>query len=263
MKSAPVGVSRAERALASIPGMADATLGKLLADGPTNTTWLVTQAGERHVLRLDKPAAVGLGLDRAGEQAVCAAVAAVGLGPRYTWFDTAAGVCLRPFVDGASLAADDLRDRRTLVGLGAALRRLHALPAVGRPFDPLAAARRYADQLGTPHAAGLARRAEGILTAAPPHPSAVLCHNDLVAENIIRVPGPGLVLIDWEYAGMGDPYFDLAVVIRHHGLADDLAGHFLGSYLARAPLQAERSHLAHQCDFYGVLLDLWNLRIAL
>ena len=24
------------------------------------------------------------------------------------------------------------------------------------------------------------------------------------------------MLIDWEYAGIGDPFFDLAVVVQHH-----------------------------------------------
>jgi thiamine kinase-like enzyme len=35
------------------------------------------------------------------------------------------------------------------------------------------------------------------------------CHNDLLAANFIR-DGAGLWIVDWEYGGMGDPYFDLA-----------------------------------------------------
>lgn len=255
--------AQAERTLASIPGMAGASLETALADGPTNTTWLVTREGERWVLRLDKAGAAELELDRASEGAVCERVAAAGFAPRYTVFDAAAGVCLRPFADGASLTADDLRDRRTLDELAEALRRLHALPPVGRAFDPLGAARRYAEQLGTAEAADLARRAQAILASERVTDAApVLCHNDLVAANIVRTPR-GLLLIDWEYAGIGDAFFDLAVVIRHHGLGDELAEHFLEAYLERAPGEAEWAHLQRQCDFYGVLLDLWNLRTVL
>jgi thiamine kinase-like enzyme len=156
-----------------------------------------------------------------------------------------------------------LREGRTLDELAAALRRLHALPVVGRRFDPCAAARRYASHLGTTAAADLAHRAATLIDPVPP-PTATgaLCHNDLVAENVLRTPERGLVLIDWEYSGIGDPYFDLAVVIRHHGLGDAPEGHLLACYLQREPREAERRHLRRQCDFYGVLLDLWNLRVG-
>ena len=110
----------------------------------------------------------------------------------------------------------------------------------------------------------LSDRAGEILGRAPDTESVnALCHNDLVAENILRVPGRGLVLIDWEYAGIGDPYFDLAVVVRHHGLGDALTQRFLAVYLGRAPDQPEQARLATQCDFYGCLLALWNERITL
>lgn len=36
----------------------------------------------------------------------------------------------------------------------------------------------------------------------------VLCHHDLIAENII-LNGKGIYIIDWEYAGMGHPQFDI------------------------------------------------------
>ena len=90
-----------------------------------------------------------------------------------------------------------------------------------------------------------------------------MCHNDLVAENMIDTPGRGLLLIDWEYAGMGDPFFDLAVVVRHHDLAQDLAKEFFEAYLQRAPSEAETERFGLQCDLYAALLDLWNLRISL
>ena len=36
----------------------------------------------------------------------------------------------------------------------------------------------------------------------------VPCHNDLLAANFLRAPD-GIRIVDWEYAGMGDRYFDL------------------------------------------------------
>jgi thiamine kinase-like enzyme len=59
----------------------------------------------------------------------------------------------------------------------------------------------------------------------------VPCHNDLLAANFIR--GPKQVwIVDWEYAGMGDRYFDLAnfAVNNELGEAGELA--LLSDYFA-------------------------------
>jgi thiamine kinase-like enzyme len=248
--------------LKAVPGLGGARLVRTLGAGPTNASYLVEHEGQQWVLRIDRPQAAELGLDRESERQACETVAAAGMTPAYRYFDAAAGICLRPFLEGDCLPAADLHDPVVLEELARVLRRLHALPAVGRRFDPLAAARQYARELGTAEAADLADRAgELIDQATDPGAASVLCHNDLVAENILRVPGRELVLIDWEYAGIGDPYFDLAVVVRHHGLGEALAQRFLADYLGRAPGDDEQARLAAQCDFYGCLLALWNQRV--
>jgi thiamine kinase len=249
--------------LSRLPGLSGACLIERLADGPTNASYLVERAGERFVLRLDKPEALRLGLDRANERLVCEAVAAAGLTPPYQYFSGVEGVSLRPFIAGRSLCRDDLLEPRTLRRLADVLRRLHQQPPVGAAFDPAGAVRRYSAQLDTPQGAALAERAGRLLAeigrfTVPP----ALCHNDLVAENILQTANGGLLLIDWEYAALGDPFFDLAVVVRHHELDDALARQLLSAYLEGAVDQQAHLHLALQCDFYSCLLALWNLRVG-
>jgi thiamine kinase len=249
--------------VAALPGLAGARVVRPLAAGPTNTTWLVEHEAQQWVLRLDTPAATDLGLNRETERQVCAAAAAGGITPEYRLFDPAAGICLRRYVPGRAWTAEDLHDTRSLERLAAVLRRLHALPPVGGPFDPGAAVRRYARQLGNGAAAVLAERALAVLESTRGAPGrSALCHNDLVAENVLETPGEGLVLIDWEYAGAGDPWFDLAVVIRHHALGERLARMFLEAYLQRSATGKEYDQLLRLCTFYGCLLQLWNMRIG-
>ena len=100
MTAAPSSRKSAETALAAIPGLDGARVVRRLVAGPTNVTWLVEHLDQRWVLRLDTPAAAELGLDRKNESRACAAVAAAGIAPAYRWFDAAAGICLRHFVDG-------------------------------------------------------------------------------------------------------------------------------------------------------------------
>ncbi len=57
----------------------------------------------------------------------------------------------------------------------------------------------------------------------------VLCHNDLNHMNIIWKNGYPK-LIDWEYAGINDRYFDIASVLVEFDLDDDLLDAFLYGY---------------------------------
>ena len=45
------------------------------------------------------------------------------------------------------------------------------------------------------------------------------CHNDLLNANFID-DGARIRIIDWEYAGMGDPFFDLGNFSINHELTD-------------------------------------------
>lgn len=231
-----------------------------LSDGPTNASYLLERDGAHYVLRLDKPAAIQLGLDRANEQRVYETLAAGGLAPEMVFFDAAAGVCLRPFLPGRSWIESDLSCDGNLERLAMVLRALHVLPLVGKEFKPLAAANRYAAQLGTEQANIILRQAETLLADSELKPAArTLCHNDLLCQNILQTDDGQIALIDWEYAAVGDPWFDLAIVIQHHRLDDRWAGCFVESYLGRPVTSGEHHQLAMQCKFYQCLLDLWSL----
>ena len=246
--------------LDSIPGFAGAELGTRLSGGPTNNSFRVEQDGKSFVLRLDKSEATRLGLDRKAELNVIQVVAEAGLGAHPIYWDVEAGVCIRPYVPGRAWTRDDLLREGRLERLATLLRTLHALPAAGNPFKPLDAAARYARQLGSAEAKRVFENAADAFTAINP-PAPALCHNDLVCQNILE--GDSLTLIDWEYAGMGDPFFDLAVVVQHHGLSEDLANRLLSSYLQRDIQESDRQPLAAQRRFYKLLLELWTLRVSM
>jgi thiamine kinase-like enzyme len=55
------------------------------------------------------------------------------------------------------------------------------------------------------------------------------CHNDLLNANLIRA-GDALVIVDWEYAGMGDVFFDLANLAANHELGEEEERELLDAY---------------------------------
>ena len=64
-------------------------------------------------------------------------------------------------------------------------------------------------------AAAVGRRIEAALLADPLELRP--CHNDLLNANFID-DGERIRIIDWEYAGMGDPFFDLGNFSINHEL---------------------------------------------
>jgi thiamine kinase-like enzyme len=55
-------------------------------------------------------------------------------------------------------------------------------------------------------------------------------HNDLLSENFIIDPDDKIWIIDWEYGGMNDPYFDLGDICVEHPLSEEQERLLLQSY---------------------------------
>ena len=56
------------------------------------------------------------------------------------------------------------------------------------------------------------------------------CHNDLLNANFID-DGRRIRIVDWEYAGMGDVFFDLANFSVNHGFGPDERAALLSAYV--------------------------------
>jgi thiamine kinase-like enzyme len=104
-----------------------------------------------------------------------------------------------------------------------------------------------------------ARTIAGLLArrraALPPPVRLAPCHHDLHHRNFIEAPG-GLLAIDWEYAGPGDPAADLASCIGYHGLGPREIDELLGGYGADGRTLRERLEAQgwiFDCLWYG-----WN-----
>ena len=61
------------------------------------------------------------------------------------------------------------------------------------------------------------------------------CHNDLLTANFILDDGDVLRIIDWEYAGMGDRYFDLGNFAVNNELDDEDEERLLDAYFGEPP----------------------------
>lgn len=236
--------------LARFPDWAGARMDRLCG-GFTNTTYRLTKNGRSAVLKLDAFARDETLNTRHAEAQIQNTAAKAGLAPAVIYADE--HLYLGEYVEGMALTPSGLSKKGILERVAHALRKLHALPLTGRSFDARVAANRYVEKINGLEPAVI-DQCKRIIEAMRLPQNLCVCHNDLVAENMIATPE--LVFIDWEYACDNDPFFDLATVVEHHQLSDAEADLLLDVYFA-GDGQRWRENLEKQRKLYLALLCLW------
>ncbi len=186
-----------------------------LEGGITNRNYRVTLGGESFVVRAPGENTHLLGIDRDHEHEAARQAAALGVGPEVVAFVEPEGSLVTRFVRGAAPGAEALRAEPLLGDVAALLRVVHGGPAIAAVFDWYRVPQDYAAMarahgVDAPAAYEQVMEVAGQVRAAfAASPDAVCpCHNDLLAANFL-LSADGLQLVDWEYAGMNDRYFDL------------------------------------------------------
>ena len=209
-----------------------------LSGGITNRNFLVAVAGRtgRYVIRLAGNDTHLLGISREVEHAATVAAAGVGVGPEVTAFIRPEGYLVTRFIEGSPVSDEAVHQAATQRRVGESLRRIHdgpPIPGLFIPFRIVEAYRLLAAARGVPIppeyevALSFARRIELACLTNPVEMRP--CHNDLLNANFID-DGTRIRIVDWEYAGMGDPFFDLGNFSVNHGLTPDEDAVVLGAY---------------------------------
>ncbi|TMK57326.1 MAG: choline kinase [Actinobacteria bacterium] len=240
-------ISSRVASLADTLGPISARLGELegealpLEGGITNRNYRVRFAGSDVVVRLPGKDTELLEIDRAAEKAAGELAARAGVGPMVVAMLVDPPCLVTEFVVGEPMSAEELREPEALAEVVAALRTLHAceerLPVAFSGFRIVETyAARIAERGGEvpssyEWALAAAHRIEAALTGPEHEP--VPCHNDLLAANFIR-SAKGIRIIDWEYAGMNDRYFDLGNFAVNNELDEGQEAELLAAYFGAA-----------------------------
>jgi thiamine kinase-like enzyme len=205
-----------------------------LEGGITNHNFRATFAGKDYVLRRHGKDTSLLGIDRDAERIASETAATLGIGPPLA--ATLDGGLVTGFVSCHAAEPGELATHATQ--LGRALRSFHdsgvQLPARFWVPDLLSryahiVAERGGELPGAyPSTVAVARRIAAVLDPADVCP----CHNDLLPGNVLC---PQLMIVDWEYAGMGHPYFDLGNLAVNNDFDDDAEERLLTAYLGARP----------------------------
>jgi thiamine kinase-like enzyme len=223
----------------------------LLEGGITNRNFRVNLGGTDYVVRLPGKDTELLGIDREAERLATKKAAELGLGPKVAAMLDQPPCLVTCFVESREMTAAELREPGRVEEVGEGLRRLHhsglELPTefyaseIVSHYAEVAQSRGGILPDGFEHAGDCARKVVKAVRKNPEH-QPLPCHNDLLTANFLN-DGERLVIVDWEYAGMGDPFFDLGNFAVNNELGDADQERLLATYFGESATPRRRAAL--------------------
>jgi len=233
-----------------------------LPGGLTNKNFKVSTRGGTYVLRHSTPSSADeLSVDRRAEYENSVRAAAAGVGAPVVEFLPEDGVLVIEFLEGETLSDEHLQSPGMMPRLAEACQRLHAGPSFVNRFDMFELQPEYLTRVqrrGFRLPRGYLQHAETvqkIRAALAVQPVALRpCHNDLLAANFID-DGRKVWIIDYEYSGNNDPYFELGNIWSECHLTLEQLQELVQAYDGTA----SRSHLA-RARLWGLMSQYgWTL----
>ncbi len=165
-----------------------------------------------------------------------------------------------PFIDGEVLHPETVAaDDSNIVKIISAVKLVHEKAVFEPVTDVFDMTRRYIKMAQEAHAffpddfdwmLAIFEKIETAMDRDKPAP--VACHNDLLPENFILAPDGKLWILDWEYGGMNDPYFDLGDFAVEHPLSPEQLKLVIETYCGEYNYQRFCRMMLHQ-----LTADLW------
>jgi thiamine kinase-like enzyme len=235
--------------------------------GLSNHAWRVTAGQQRRFVRLARAGTEALGADLQAEARILQLVGAAGFAPAVVHCEPQQRLLVTQWIEPAQ-RAPDWGDERVVERIAGTMARLHRLSVPGNlrrvRFDdqarmlerawPATSASDPLVELQCVAVEVFARLADasGVLA---------LCHHDIHAQNVVLDAQLRPWFVDWEYAGLNDPVFDLASFVRQCEMPEDASGRLCAFY-AQAGGEVGPVKLQRACWAFDYVQWLWYRALA-
>ncbi len=233
--------------------------------GMTNHTYAVEVKGKKFLFRLPGEGTEQL-INRKDEKISSELASKIGVDIELIYFNAETGVKIASYIEGAvTMSAESLRESENLKEAAELFRTLHTCGQDTKvPFEIFEMAEGYEKIIlehGVklyPDYADVRKAVMDIKRETDSYPCRkVPCHNDPLCENWVRGT-ERMYLVDWEYAGMNDPMWDLAdlsIEAEYGGYEDEL---LLDIYFNGAVNKEEKLRFYANKIYLDFLWSLWG-----
>lgn len=235
----------------------DAKIVMRLEGGMSNYTYVVECQGKKYTYRVPGKFAERF-VDRDDEWANIQEVDRLGLNNVTTYVEIRSGEKLAEYVEGTIMSTTDVVSYNEMSVK--ALKKIHNSDMKFKDYDAfgrLDTYQNYCIETGFTHPQeylDLRNKLE-VLRKQYVSVTMVPCHCDYQPTNLV-ISGDKLYVLDWEFAGMNDPFYDIAC---YGNAGFDKALALLEAYVGRKPTEEELKrlyfHRAFQClQWYNVAI---------
>ena len=183
--------------------------------------------GIKAVIKEDKPYAKKIGLDRKREASLLNAISHSCSCPNIIFNDLKAGLIIWEYIEGTEVESELILNKDFLIKLGRKVKNIHI------PYSKTLSSYSFLDSIE--HYKDIIKDNKSgedinnlISKLYNSDTRLTLCHNDLTKPNILV--GDAISFIDWEYASLNDPQYDIATVFQAYNLNANQRDAFLIGY---------------------------------
>jgi thiamine kinase-like enzyme len=229
-----------DEAISRIPQWANANDLKVspLDGGITNSNFRVDTGGESYALRIAGINTDMLGINRENEYAANLAAGKLGIAPEVVYAIQPEGYLVTRFLSAHPFPPEEITQPENIRRVMEVVRRIHSMPEIPGAFSVFRTVENYAETARRYNVEfpeefdWLIERMNEAEAALLTEPEPLRpCHNDLLNANFLI--DDRIYILDWEYAGMGDLFFDLANFSDHHELSDEQDQWLLECYFGK------------------------------
>ena len=237
-------------AIARVPQWADADDLKVssLDGGITNSNFRVDVNGDSFALRIAGNGTDKLGIDREHEYAANLAAGKLGIAPEVIHVIQPEGYLITRFIDARPFPIEDITQSENIRKVMELVRKIHSMPEILGEFSAFRTVENYAETARR-NDVELPENLDFLMERSHEAEAAIMttqqplrpCHNDLLNANFL-INDEQIYILDWEYAGMGDIFFDLANFSTNHELSEEQDRWELECYFGKV-IEKQIAHL--------------------
>ncbi|WP_164968116.1 choline/ethanolamine kinase family protein [Arcobacter sp. CECT 8986] len=226
---------------------------KLKIQGLCNTNYKITTKNKSYILRVFK-SNKSVNISREFEYQVQKKAFLKNISPKAYFFDIKNGFLISKYIKGKH---KDTLSKKDLKALIKSIKKIHNLNMNSKVYDFYKDLDYYSNKLKDEKSKkALKKLRKELLKLSTLKKELALCHHDLNTKNIIFSKKNRIKIIDWEYAGVNDIFFDLATICVEYNLSKKKE-RLLLKYYFNKNTQSKYQKLLSYKKVYKLLCFLW------
>lgn len=241
---------------------------EIMPGGLTNKNFKVTTEDKTTIAVRVAGIGTSTYINRPAEKHNASLMASMGIAPEIYYYDPKTGSQLCEYIDAGTMHTEDFNNNPDVIVKSAEIMKKYHNSGMEfkSTFNPISKIHEYVSILKENglddryEAWGrISDKLEKIEYAYKSNPTALVpCHNDTLAENFMY-DGEVMRVIDWEYGGMNDRFYDMSCIFVENELNKEHEELYLNTYFGGEPSEEDRARVLINKFLVNAHWSTWSI----